>query len=114
MRARLRTFAGGTDTGPPERRCVWSGGNDPFDRVTIAVFLTTSTVIRGQEAERMRIAGELHDGVLQQMTSVGLGTVKYQFPPDSEARTMVSGMEQRLVQPEPTFVTYHMNFILHY
>ena len=48
----------------------------------------------------MRIAGELHDGVLQQMTSlaVGLGTVKYQLPPNSEARAMVSGMEQRLIQ----------------
>src|ERR1700757_2821809 len=27
-----------------------------------------------------------------------LGTVKYQLPADSETRTMVSGMEQRLVQ----------------
>src|SRR5208283_1835378 len=43
-------------------------------------------LIKGQEAERMRIAGELHDGVLQQITSLTLrlGTAKYQVPPGSE------------------------------
>ena len=45
-------------------------------------------LIKAQEAERMRIAGELHDGILQQITSLTLrlATVKYQVPPDSEAK----------------------------
>ena len=40
-------------------------------------------MIKAQEAERMRIAGDLHDGVLQQITSLTLrlGKVKRQVPP---------------------------------
>ena len=40
-------------------------------------------LIKGQEAERMRISGELHDGVLQQITSLALrlGTVNTRCPP---------------------------------
>jgi signal transduction histidine kinase len=36
----------------------------------------------------MRIAGELHDGVLQQITSftLRLGTVALKLPPDSEPK----------------------------
>jgi len=56
-------------------------------------------LIKGQEAERMRIAGELHDGVLQQITSLTLklGTAKYQVPPDSEAKATISGLQQDLI-----------------
>jgi len=57
-------------------------------------------LIKAQEAERMRIAGELHDGVLQQITSVTLrlGKVRNQAPPDSEARATVSGVQQQLIK----------------
>lgn len=57
-------------------------------------------LIKGQEAERMRVAGELHDGVLQQITSLSLrlGKVRYQVPPDSEAKATVSGLQQQLIQ----------------
>ena len=56
--------------------------------------------IKTQEAERMRIAGELHDGVLQQITSLTLrlGKVKRQVPPDSEATATVSGLQQQLIK----------------
>ena len=48
----------------------------------------------------MRISGELHDGVLQQITSLTLrlGKVKRQVPPDSEATATVSGLQQQLIQ----------------
>ena len=57
-------------------------------------------LIKGQEAERMRIAGELHDGVLQQITSLTLrlGTAKYQVPAVSEARASIIGLQQELIE----------------
>jgi len=57
-------------------------------------------LIQAQEAERMRIAGELHDGVLQQITSVTLrlAKVRSQVPPDSETNATVSGLQQKLIK----------------
>ena len=57
-------------------------------------------MIEAQEAERVRIAGELHDGVLQQITSftLRLGKVKRQVPPDSEAKATVNGLQQELIK----------------
>src|SRR5271166_6533371 len=57
-------------------------------------------MVKAQEAERMRIAGDLHDGVLQQITSLTLrlGSVKRQVPPDSEAKTTVNRLQQELIQ----------------
>ena len=57
-------------------------------------------LIKGQEAERMRISGELHDSILQQITSLTLrlGKVKRQVPPDSEANATVTGLQEELIQ----------------
>ena len=57
-------------------------------------------LIEAQEAERVRIAGELHDSVLQQITSLTLrlGKVKRQVPPDSEATATVNSLQQQLIQ----------------
>ena len=57
-------------------------------------------LIKAQEAERTRIAGDLHDGVLQQITSltVMLGIVKRQLPPDSEAKATIGGLQQQIVK----------------
>ena len=57
-------------------------------------------MIQAQEAERMRIAGELHDGVLQQITSLTLrlAKVRNQVPADSEAKTAVTGLQQQLIK----------------
>ena len=57
-------------------------------------------MIKAQEAERMRISGELHDGVLQQITSLTLrlGKVRNQVSPDSEAKATVSGLQQELIK----------------
>ena len=56
-------------------------------------------LINAQEAERMRISGELHDSILQKITSlsIGLGTVKYQMPLDAVAATNIRDLQQELI-----------------
>ena len=68
--------------------------------VTRSVRALNEQMIKAQEAERMRVAGELHDGVLQQITSLTLrlGKVRNQVPPDSEAKETVSGLQQELIK----------------
>jgi two-component system sensor histidine kinase UhpB len=48
----------------------------------------------------MRIAGELHDGILQQITSLTLrlGTAMLKLPPDSEAKTRIRESQKELIQ----------------
>ena len=57
-------------------------------------------LMKAQEEERMRISGELHDGVLQQITSLTLrlGKVRRQEPPESEDRATISGLQQQLIK----------------
>jgi signal transduction histidine kinase len=57
-------------------------------------------LIKAQEAERMRISGELHDGVLQQITSLALrlGKVRREAAPDSEDKATVRALQQELIQ----------------
>jgi PAS domain S-box-containing protein len=57
-------------------------------------------LMKAQEEERTRIAGELHDGVLQQLTSVTLmlGAVKCEIPQDSEAIQEIQKLQKQLMQ----------------
>ena len=57
-------------------------------------------LVKAQEAERIRISGELHDGVLQQITSLTLrlGTVKREVPPESKAKDRISSLQQQLIK----------------
>ena len=57
-------------------------------------------LMKAQEEERTRIAGELHDGILQQLTSVTLqlGTTTLELPPDSEPKAEVKEVEKKLIQ----------------
>src|SRR5262249_17456788 len=52
-----------------------------------------------QEKERTRIAGDLHDGVLQQLSvaTLNLGMVKQQLPRDSRATQEIVDVQNRLV-----------------
>jgi len=69
------------------------------ERRHVEIRALNEQLIKAQEAERMRIAGELHDGVLQQITSLTLrlGSVRRQVPPDSEAKATISGLQQQLI-----------------
>jgi signal transduction histidine kinase/ligand-binding sensor domain-containing protein len=56
-------------------------------------------LMKAQEQERTRIAGELHDGAVQQISALHLmlGTAKRQVPQDSPARTVIADVQQRLM-----------------
>ena len=80
--------------------CVYYLRVQGVERRQVEIRALNEQLIKAQEAERMRIAGELHDGVLQQITSLTLrlGKVRRQVPPDSEATATVSGLQQQLIQ----------------
>ena len=57
-------------------------------------------LMKAQEQERIRIAGELHDGVMQEMLAVTmlLGTAKRKMPDGSDAMITIDKAQQKLVQ----------------
>ena len=57
-------------------------------------------LMKAQEQERIRIAGELHDGVMQEMLAVTmmLGTAKRRIPDNSDAKATIDKAQQKLVQ----------------
>ena len=57
-------------------------------------------LMKAQEQERIRIAGELHDGVMQEMLAVTmmLGTAKRRIPDNSEAKATIDKAQQKLIQ----------------
>ncbi len=57
-------------------------------------------LMKAQEQERIRIAGELHDGVMQQMLAMTMmiGTAKRRIPDDSEARPTLDKISDKLVE----------------
>jgi len=85
----------------PERSRVLPERNQALlEQHRVEIRALNEQLIKVQEAERMRIAGELHDGVLQQITSLvlRLGKVKRQVPPDSEAKSTIGGLQQELIK----------------
>ena len=57
-------------------------------------------LMKAQEQERIRIAGELHDGVMQDMLAVTmmLGTAKRRIPESSDANATIDKAQQKLIQ----------------
>jgi signal transduction histidine kinase len=57
-------------------------------------------LMKAQEQERTRIAGELHDGVMQEMLAVTmmLGTAKRRIPDDAEGKATIDKAQQKLIQ----------------
>ena len=70
-----------------------------LERHQMEIRALNEQMIQAQEAERMRIAGELHDGVLQQITSLTLrlAKVRNQVPDDTEAKATVTRLQQQLI-----------------
>src|SRR5262249_60202665 len=56
-------------------------------------------LITAQEQERIRIAGELHDGVMQEMLAITmmLGTAKRRIPDGSDSKAQIDADHERLV-----------------
>ena len=71
-----------------------------LEKHQIEIRALNEQLIKAQEAERIRISGELHDGVLQQITSLTLrlGKVRNQVSPDSAAKATVSALQQELIK----------------
>jgi signal transduction histidine kinase/ligand-binding sensor domain-containing protein len=57
-------------------------------------------LMKAQEQERIRIAGELHDGIMQNMSAATLmlGTAKRGIPGNSDAKTTIEKAQQILIQ----------------
>ncbi|HMF95613.1 MAG TPA: two-component regulator propeller domain-containing protein [Vicinamibacterales bacterium] len=57
-------------------------------------------LMKAQEQERMRIAGELHDGVMQEMLAVTmmLGTAKRRIPGDSPAKATIDTAQEKMIR----------------
>ena len=57
-------------------------------------------LMKAQEQERMRIAGELHDGVMQQISAfvLLLGTAKRRMKLDLDAKADVASVQQKLIE----------------
>ena len=57
-------------------------------------------LMKAQEQERMRIAGELHDGVMQQISAfvLLLGTAKRHMKVDLDAKAEVASVQQKLIE----------------
>jgi signal transduction histidine kinase/ligand-binding sensor domain-containing protein len=57
-------------------------------------------LMKAQEQERIRIAGELHDGVMQEMLAVTmmLGTAKRRIPDGSDARATIDKIQAKMIR----------------
>jgi signal transduction histidine kinase len=57
-------------------------------------------LMKAQEQERMRIAGELHDGVAQEMLAATmlLGTARRRIPDDSPAKVTIDKVQEKLIK----------------
>jgi signal transduction histidine kinase/ligand-binding sensor domain-containing protein len=69
------------------------------ERRSLEISAFNEQLMKAQEQERTRIAGELHDSVMQQITALSLvlGTAKRKMPADSEAREMVVEVQRKLI-----------------
>ena len=71
-----------------------------IERRQVQISALNERLMRAQEEERIRIAGELHDGVLQKITSLALelATATIELPADSEPKAEVREVEKKLIE----------------
>jgi len=57
-------------------------------------------LMKAQEQERIRISGELHDGVMQEMLAVTmmLGTAKRRIPAESDAKATIDKIQDKMIR----------------
>jgi signal transduction histidine kinase len=82
---------------------VWAGHRVRLrfvERHKSEISALNERLMNAQEQERIRIAGELHDGVMQEMLAVTmlLGTAKRRLPDNSEAKGPIDKAQQKLIQ----------------
>jgi signal transduction histidine kinase/ligand-binding sensor domain-containing protein len=70
------------------------------ERHQVEISALNERMMKAQEQERIRIAGELHDGVMQDMlaATMMLGTAKRRLPSDSNAVAAIDKVQQKLIQ----------------
>src|SRR6185295_7232740 len=71
-----------------------------IERHEAEITALNESLMKAQEQERMRIAGELHDGVMQQISALSLmlGTARRQIPSELEAKAAVGEVQLKLIQ----------------
>jgi signal transduction histidine kinase len=82
---------------------LWSGYRmrvGVIERHQAQITALNERLMKAQEQERMRIAGELHDGVMQQISAftLMLGTAKRRMKVDLEAKAEVASVQQKLIE----------------
>jgi signal transduction histidine kinase/ligand-binding sensor domain-containing protein len=71
-----------------------------FEKHQREISALNERLMKAQEQERIRIAGELHDGVMQQMlaATMMLGTAKRRIADVSEATATIDKVQQKLIE----------------
>jgi len=83
-----------------ERQAILERHQAVLERHQTEMGALNERLMKAQEEERIRIAGELHDGVLQKITSLALelATATIELPADSEPRAEVREVEKKLIE----------------
>jgi signal transduction histidine kinase/ligand-binding sensor domain-containing protein len=71
-----------------------------IERHQAEITALNESLMKAQEQERTRIAGELHDGVMQQISalSIMLGTARRKIRSDVEAKAEIRDVQKKLIQ----------------
>jgi signal transduction histidine kinase/ligand-binding sensor domain-containing protein len=71
-----------------------------IERHQAEITALNESLMKAQEQERTRIAGELHDGVMQQISALSLmlGTARRKIQSDLEAKAEIRGVQKKLIQ----------------
>jgi signal transduction histidine kinase len=71
-----------------------------IERHQAEITALNESLMKAQEQERTRIAGELHDGVMQQISALSLmlGTARRKIHSDLEAKAEIGDVQKKLIQ----------------
>jgi signal transduction histidine kinase/ligand-binding sensor domain-containing protein len=69
-----------------------------IERHQAEITALNESLMKAQEQERMRIAGELHDGVMQQISALSLVLGTGRRRPEADARKTMAEVQQKLIE----------------